>query len=392
MNDLLKTYFLVYFLIIFKNFKNDYIIKKFLSFLKTFENEDNFEDSIETYCDFVSSINDEKCDDFSFYIKKLVYKTKIDLTFKERIEKELNIISKLTSISFKTIQDELNKKFDKYSDLLKNLPEFKNTPYEFKISDFEEIKMQFDELFEKNRAFIFDNNLEVRPIEINEKLSFKNLKGYTEQKKVLYKNTKALLEGIKVNNILLYGDAGCGKSSSVRALLNEFNNLKIVQIFKNNLINLDKLYEKLKNLPYKFIIFADDISFDEADDTFSTMKAVLDGSLIQCPKNAVIYATSNRRHLVKESFKARKGDEIHLNDTINELNSLSERFGINLLFSKPSNNDYIQIVLDLAKDYNLDIDEKILIEKAQRIALIKGSTSPRIARQLIDNLIARVEI
>lgn len=392
MNDLLKTYFLVYFLIIFKNFKNDYIIKKFLSFLKTFENEDNFEDSIETYCDFVSSINDEKCDDFSFYIKKLVYKTKIDLTFKERIEKELNIISKLTSISFKTIQDELNKKFDKYSDLLKNLPEFKNTPYEFKISDFEEIKMQFDELFEKNRTFIFDNNLEVRPIEINEKLSFKNLKGYTEQKKVLYKNTKALLEGIKVNNILLYGDAGCGKSSSVRALLNEFNNLKIVQIFKNNLINLDKLYEKLKNLPYKFIIFADDISFDEADDTFSTMKAVLDGSLIQCPKNAVIYATSNRRHLVKESFKARKGDEIHLNDTINELNSLSERFGINLLFSKPSNNDYIQIVLDLAKDYNLDIDEKILIEKAQRIALIKGSTSPRIARQLIDNLIARVEI
>lgn len=119
---------------------------------------------------------------------------------------------------------------------------------------------------------------------------------------------------------------------------------------------------------------------------------MLDGSLIQCPKNAVIYATSNRRHLVKESFKARKGDEIHLNDTINELNSLSERFGINLLFSKPNNNDYIKIVLDLAKDYNLDIDEKVLIEKAQRMALVKGSTSPRIARQLIDNLIARVEV
>ena len=122
------------------------------------------------------------------------------------------------------------------------------------------------------------------------------------------------------------------------------------------------------------------------------MKAVLDGSLIQCPKNAVIYATSNRRHLVKESFQARKGDEIHLNDTINELNSLSERFGINLLFSKPNNNDYIQIVLDLAKDYDIDIDKKVLVEKAQRIALIKGSTSPRIARQLIDNLIAHVEI
>lgn len=392
MNELLKTYFSVYFLIIFKNLKNDLLIKKFLAFLKTFEDENNFEKTIETYCDFVSILEEEKCDDFSLYIKKLVYKTKVDMSFEKRIQKELNIITKITEISFEVIKEELNKKFEKYIDLLNDLPEFKNTFYEFKISDFSEIKIQFDELFEKNRAFIFDNSLEIKPIEVSENLSFKNLKGYAEQKKVLYENTKALLEGLKVNNILLYGDAGCGKSSSVRALLNEFSDLKIVQIFKNNLINLDKLYEKLKNLPYKFIIFADDISFDEADDTFSTMKAVLDGSLIQCPKNAVIYATSNRRHLVKESFQARKGDEIHLNDTINELNSLSERFGINLLFSKPNNNDYIQIVLDLAKDYNIDIDKKVLVEKAQRIALIKGSTSPRIARQLIDNLIAHVEI
>ena len=392
MNELLKTYFSVYFLIIFKNLKNDLLIKKFLAFLKTFEDENNFEKTIETYCDFVSILEEEKCDDFSLYIKKLVYKTKVDMSFEKRIQKELNIITKITEISFEVIKEELNKKFEKYIDLLNDLPEFKNTFYEFKISDFSEIKIQFDELFEKNRAFIFDNSLEIKPIEVSENLSFKNLKGYAEQKKVLYENTKALLEGLKVNNILLYGDAGCGKSSSVRALLNEFSGLKIVQIFKNNLINLDKLYEKLKNLPYKFIIFADDISFDEADDTFSTMKAVLDGSLIQCPKNAVIYATSNRRHLVKESFQARKGDEIHLNDTINELNSLSERFGINLLFSKPNNNDYIQIVLDLAKDYNIDIDKKVLVEKAQRIALIKGSTSPRIARQLIDNLIAHVEI
>ena len=392
MNELLKTYFSVYFLIIFKNLKNDLLIKKFLAFLKTFEDENNFEKTIETYCDFVSILEEEKCDDFSLYIKKLVYKTKVDMFFEKGIQKELNIITKITEISFEVIKEELNKKFEKYIDLLNDLPEFKNTFYEFKISDFSEIKIQFDELFEKNRAFIFDNSLEIKPIEVSENLSFKNLKGYVEQKKVLYENTKALLEGLKVNNILLYGDAGCGKSSSVRALLNEFSGLKIVQIFKNNLINLDKLYEKLKNLPYKFIIFADDISFDEADDTFSTMKAVLDGSLIQCPKNAVIYATSNRRHLVKESFQARKGDEIHLNDTINELNSLSERFGINLLFSKPNNNDYIQIVLDLAKDYNIDIDKKVLVEKAQRIALIKGSTSPRIARQLIDNLIAHVEI
>ena len=195
-----------------------------------------------------------------------------------------------------------------------------------------------------------------------------------------------------MNNILLYGDAGCGKSTSVRALLNEFKEIKIVQIFKKNLINLDKLYSKLKDLPYKFIIFADDISFDETDDSFSTVKAILEGSLIQCPKNVVIYATSNRRHLVKESFKTRSNDEIHLNDTINEVNSLSERFGINLLFAKPNNEEFNNIVLELAKDNNIDMDEKLLIEKAQRLALIKGSRSPRVAKQLIDNIIAHVSV
>ena len=166
----------------------------------------------------------------------------------------------------------------------------------------------------------------------------------------------------------------------------------MVQIFKNNLINLDKLYATLKNLPYKFIIFADDISFDDTDNTFSTMKAILEGSLIQCPKNAAIYATSNRRHLVKESFQARKGDEIHLNDTLNEISSLSERFGINLLFQKPTNDEFIKIVLELAHDNKIDIDDKTLIEKAQKMSIIKGSKSPRIAKQLIDNLLANVSV
>ena len=146
------------------------------------------------------------------------------------------------------------------------------------------------------------------------------------------------------------------------------------------------------NYIQKFIIFADDISFDETDNTFSTMKAILEGSLIQCPKNAVIYATSNRRHLVKENFQSRKGDEVHLNDTLNEISSLSERFGISLLFQKPTNDEFIKIVLELAHDNNINIEDKILIEKAQRMALIKGSKSPRIARQLIDNLLANILI
>ena len=272
------------------------------------------------------------------------------------------------------------------------MPEFISSDIEIKLNDV--IKQNENNIKQelKDRTFIFDKELILKPIENNEKISFRDLKGYKKQQEILFKNTKALLDNQKVNNILLYGDAGCGKSSSVRALLNEFSELKIVQIFKNNLINLDKLYSILKDLPYKFIIFADDITFNEDDETFSTMKAILEGSLIQCPKNAVIYATSNRRHLIKESFSARKGDEIHLNDTINELNSLSERFGINLFFQKPNNEEFNNIVLELAQDNNINIEKNVLLEKAQRLALIKGSRSPRVARQLIDNLIANIDI
>ena len=122
------------------------------------------------------------------------------------------------------------------------------------------------------------------------------------------------------------------------------------------------------------------------------MKAVLEGSLIQCPQNAVIYATSNRRRLIKESFQSRLGDEIHLNDTLNEISSLSERFGINLIFLKPNQNEFENIVLKLASDYNIIMPEVEIITKAKRFALTKGSFSPRFARQFIENLKLGIEL
>ena len=121
------------------------------------------------------------------------------------------------------------------------------------------------------------------------------------------------------------------------------------------------------------------------------MKAVLEGSLVQCPSNVVIYATTNRRHMVKETFQSRIGDEIHLNDTINETTSLSERFGITLLFARPTNEEFIRIVLEIAHDYNLDIKDEEIARLAQKVALAKGTQSPRVARQLVDNLRANNE-
>lgn len=246
--------------------------------------------------------------------------------------------------------------------------------------------------FKKYRTFLFDENFKLKPIETKEEYAFCDLIGYEKQKNAIYNNTKAFIDGLRVNNILLYGDAGCGKSTTVRALLNEFSEIIIVQVFKNNLINLDKLFEKLQKAPYKFIIFADDISFDEGDNTFSTMKATLEGSIVKCPQNVVIYATSNRRHLVKESFQSRMGDEIHLKDTIAELSSLSERFGLNLLFAKPTQKEFEQITLELAKKYLKNFKEDEVLKKVKRHSLIKGTSSPRIIQQAIDLINAGIEI
>ena len=385
-----KVYLSSCFLCAFRELREDVVFKSFVELLKAIIKENDFEKNIQCYCDFVFELNNLGYDDFSLYIKDFLLKNKINANEKQ-IQKELKIIYTFLDIQYQSIKEKLLEKYPNRADLLENLAEFKNSNSNIDLSFV--LNNDFcEDIYKNNKAFIFDNDFDIKPVEFSETLNFSSLKGYGEQKRILKENTKALLNGSKVNNILLYGDAGCGKSSSVRALLNEFEDLKMVQIFKNNLINLDKLYLKLEKLPYKFIIFADDISFDETDKVFSTMKAIIEGSLIKCPDNAVIYATSNRRHLVKESFSARYGDEIHLNDTLNELNSLSERFGINILFQKPTNDEFNKIVVELAKDNNIDIDEKTLIEKAQRLALIKGSRSPRIARQLIDNLLAKVDI
>ena len=391
MDSLKKLYLSSYFLCVFKALKEDLVFKNFILLLKDIETQEDIEKDIESFINFVYSLKNAGYDDFSTYLENMILAKK-SFDDEEQVEKELKILSELSKIQYQNLKDALIEKYSSCADLFDNLPYFLNLGIDIKISDIKEKSNEENDIYKFNRAFIFDNDFEIKPLEISDKIRFSSLKGYSEQKKVLYDNTSAFLSGARVNNILLYGDAGCGKSSSVRALLNEFEEIRIIQIFKKNLINLDKLYLKLKNLPYKFIIFADDISFDDTDGIYSTMKAIIEGSLVECPDNVVIYATSNRRHLIRESFQSRSGDEVHLKDTINEINSLAERFGINLFFEKPTNEEFNQIVLELAKDNNIEIDEKTLIEKAQRLALIKGTRSPRIAKQLIDNLIAHVEI
>ena len=377
MDKIKEIYYKTFFLINFKKIKENEIIKAFLDFMEALSKNQEFDIVIEKYSKFIELLNGK---DLSQYIKENL----VPVEKNENSKREFNIICELFDVNYELVKETLNLKYPDYKNITEIIPYFKNS----------KITLSFDDIEEKaaSRTYIFDNDLKLKAIDISEPLSFSDLKGYEKQKQVLYENTKALLDGRHVNNILLYGDAGCGKSTSVRALLNEFKDIRIVQVFKNNLINLDKLYEILRKKKDKFIIFADDISFNEDDANLSTMKAILEGSLIGCPDNAVIYATSNRRHIVRESFQSRIGDEIHLKDTMNEISSLSERFGINLLFAKPNNDEFNDIVLKLAMDYGIDMDSEIIIQKAQRLALIKGSKSPRIARQLIDNLRNNMDI
>ena len=191
-------------------------------------------------------------------------------------------------------------------------------------------------------------------------------------------------------NALLTGDAGTGKSSTVKAVENAFfdEGLRLIEMRKSQLFLLPRVLDELADNPLKFIIFIDDISFVKDDDCFNALKAVLEGSVSARSKNVVVYATSNRRHIVKEKFSDREGDDIHINDTLQETVSLSERFGLQVTFRKPDKKVYLDIVFRLAADGGIEISGDELELKAERFALSHGGRSPRHARQFIDALIS----
>ncbi|MDE6658320.1 MAG: ATP-binding protein [Oscillospiraceae bacterium] len=236
-----------------------------------------------------------------------------------------------------------------------------------------------------------ENGFVLKPVKYPDSVQLHDLIGYEWQRNQVIENTKALLNGLKASNILLYGDAGTGKSATVKAVANAFadDGLRLIELSKNELHLLPKLLEELSENPLKFILFIDDLSFQENDDDFSALKAVLEGSISARLHNTVIYATSNRRHIVRETFSQRDGDEIHKNDTIQETISLSERFGIQILYDKPNKNLYLEIVNQLAKQYELELDSNTLGIEAERFALRKSGRSARSARQLIEQLYAK---
>ena len=248
-------------------------------------------------------------------------------------------------------------------------------------------------MFARYKAFIWRNG-HIEPVTYPDSIELSSLKSYEIQRQAVIDNTVAFLQGAGGNNCLLYGDRGTGKSSTVKALLNTYakDGLRMVEMPKDRLGDFPLLAEQIAAVPLKFIIFIDDLSFSSDDKSYAQLKAVLEGGLAVRPQNTLIYATSNRRHIVKESFAERNGDDIHVNDTIQETLSLSDRFGLAVNFSKPTKEQYLEIVEALAQEKHLMMDRDTLFQEAEKFAIGRGGRSPRCAIQLIAALLAQQKL
>lgn len=242
-------------------------------------------------------------------------------------------------------------------------------------------------IFARYKAFIWRDG-DIQPVLHPDRIDMDSFTGYEIQRDMVVNNTKSFIEGKSCNNCLLYGDKGTGKSSTVKAIANEFrkDGLRIVEIPKERLIDFPILVDKIAALPMKFIIFIDDLSFQKQDQSYTTLKAVLEGGLAARPDNALIYATSNRRHIVKESFSDRTDDDVNTRDNMQESLSLSDRFGLAVCYSIPTKKEFVDIVIALARQRGIDMSDEELEMGAERFALSRGGRSPRCAKQYVESL------
>ncbi|MGN1403047.1 MAG: ATP-binding protein [Ruminococcus sp.] len=246
-------------------------------------------------------------------------------------------------------------------------------------------------IYARHHMFTVGAGGELIPVQYPDPISLNNMVGYERERSIVVENTKALLDGKYASNVLLSGDAGTGKSATVKAIANAFkcDGLRLIELNKDQLCYIPQIMDHLCKNPLKFILFIDDLTFSEDDPNFGTLKATLEGSIAARMKNTVIYATSNRRHLVKETFD--DGSDKHSNDTVQERISLSERFGITITYSRPQKDLYLEIVHALAQQAGLHMSQQELDARAEQFALQKSGRSARAARQLVDQLLTQNE-
>ena len=374
-------------------FRNLLKTKELSSFLTFISCKGDMRERMSLYGEFVYSLAQHGnsfsaflkmavCEDENIYIVSKAKKKEIPSSVEKNTMEELSLFSLMSELT----PEEL----------------FEGADYEGYIPSFDNEKTDFVALYKDradnvsslgygifaSRAMFKVEDGEIVPVDSADEISLDSFVGYEKERQTVEENTVALIEGRDAVNVLLCGDAGTGKSSTVKALVNHYYSygLRLIEIRKDQLFSLSHIMGKIAGNPLKFIIFIDDLSFNKNDDCFSMLKAALEGSASAKAKNALIYATSNRRHIVKESFSERGGDDIHRNDTVQELLSLSDRFGLTVYFQKPNKILYLDIVHALAQRKGIKLDEKELDIKAEAFALAKGSRSPRVAEQFIKNI------
>ena len=251
-------------------------------------------------------------------------------------------------------------------------------------------------MFGLNKAFRIaengDGSVRFLPINNMDAVMLDDLIGYELQKKKLVENTQAFCDGKAANNVLLFGDSGTGKSTSIKAIVNQFypQGLRMIEIYKHQFKDLSTIIAQIKNRNYKFIIYMDDLSFEEFEIEYKFLKAVIEGGVETKPENILIYATSNRRHLIKETWNDRSDVEnsngMHRSDTMEEKLSLVNRFGVTINYSKPSQKEYFEIVFELARKAGIKMGEDELKLEANKWELSHGGISGRTAQQFINHL------
>ena len=247
-----------------------------------------------------------------------------------------------------------------------------------------------------NKAFRIDhkgNQVELVPISNTELITFDDLIGYERQKQTLRENTEAFVEGRPANNVLLFGDSGTGKSSSIKALINQYydQGLRMIEIYKHQFQDLSAIIAQIKSRNYRFVIYMDDLSFEEFETEYKYLKAIIEGGLEVRPSNILIYATSNRRHLINETWKDRNdvthNEGIYKSDTMQEKLSLVNRFGCTIYYGQPDQKEFYNIVVELAHKAGLDISDEELCAEAKKFELHHGGVSGRTAQQFINYIL-----
>lgn len=413
---------------VYRNLLKDMVINKLNTLLKCIL-EDNIELStlINNYNDFYFSlINANSVNTFkSYIIKAIIFDEnafsrssevksfdEINSSLKKAAYQDFICLQKIAEISAEDIKAYLKQGHPEWNferDIIEDLPSWNFSECSVDYPIFEKFKeaeswsacvSDLADFYRKNgigifakyKGFVWEDQGgagSLKGIESPDPVRLSDLIEYNAEREVVIENTLNFLKGYAANNILLYGDRGTGKSSTVKALLNEYSShgLRVIELPRTFISDFNKIIRLIKNRPQKFIIFIDDLAFEDSEISYTSLKAILEGGLENRPKNVVIYATSNRRHLIKERFSDLQGDtreEIHESDTIQEKLSLSDRFGITVTFMSPDQNKYIEIVEGIVKNRDLNIDRDTLKKEAIKWEMRYNGRSPRTAKQFVD--------